>query len=134
MPKRPQRHEIVTQRAMFEEYFVDRHTAEGRSEIGVFREVNSLATGISAADMQADPNALGEPSNQIIKNFSRPFALVRRFRPCRFVELNILASGGDDPHQVFKQHIGPGAAKRLVVRIEILSLVDAESREDMRPR
>ena len=89
VPELPQVHQIVAQGAVLEQHFVDLHLAEGRREVGVFGEVDALAPRIAAADMQADPDGFGQRLDQLIENVRRPFALLRRFRPHRLVELDV---------------------------------------------
>src|SRR5690242_12288665 len=50
VPKLPQIHEVIAERAVLEQHFVNSHLAEGGREVGVFGEIDALASRIAAAD------------------------------------------------------------------------------------
>ena len=132
VPELPEVHQIVAERAMLEQHLVNLHLAERRREIDVFGEVDALAPRIAAANVQADADGFWQRVDQLVENVGGPFALLGRLRPHRLVELNVGATGGDDLVELLLQDTRPGAAEGLIVGIEILPLVDAETGQHMR--
>ena len=132
VPELPEVHEVVAQRAVLEQHLVDLHLAEGRREVGVFGEVDALAPRIAAADVQPDADVSGSESISSLR-MSAAHSL------CCGASVHIGSSNwmSVQPAAMTSssscfEHVGPGAAEGLIVRIEVLALVDAEAGQHMR--
>ena len=116
---------------MLQQHLVDLDGAKCGNQIGVFGEVDALAAGVAAADVQRDADG-GSEAISSLRISGGPDAVFGGFGPHRLVELNVVAAGGDDFAQFIGEQLGVGAAEGLLVGIEVGALIDAEAGEDVR--